>query len=177
METAPGKIKKMAVKKESENWEFRSFLKGCDLPSEEIDSIVHRLYRKIASEIDCKTCANCCKEVQPTLDSEDIEKFSKGLGISIALFKIKYLIKNNESQEYIFNQKPCPFLKAKLCSCYTYRPKDCISYPHLHKTGFTSRSINIIGNCSICPIVFNVYECLKNEIWYDDDFEEFNDFY
>jgi Fe-S-cluster containining protein len=175
METDPGKINKLAVKKESENWAFRSFLKRSDLPSEEIDSIVHRLYRKIASKIDCKTCANCCKEVQPTLDSEDIEKFSKELGISIALFKNRYLIKDNESKEYMFNLKPCPFLKARLCSCYTYRPKDCKSYPHLHKTDFTSRLINTIGNCSICPIVFNVYECLKNEIWYDDDFEEFND--
>ena len=164
METDPGKINKMAAKKESENWAFRLFLKRCDLPSEEIDSIVYRLYRKIASQIDCKTCANCCKEVQPTLDSEDIEKLSEGSGISIALFKNRFLVKDSESQEYIFNQKPCPFLKDKLCSCYAYRPKDCASYPHLHETDFTSRLINTIGNCSICPIVFNVYECLKNEI-------------
>ncbi len=176
METDPNKIKRISIKKESENWEFRSFLKRCNLPSEEIDSIVHKLYRKIASEIDCKTCANCCKEVQPTLDSEDIERFSKGLGISIAHFKNRYLIEGDESNEYIFNQKPCTFLNAKLCSCYDYRQKNCMSYPHLHKTDFISRLINIIGNCSICPIVFNVYECLKNEIWYDD-FEEFNDFF
>lgn len=36
---------------------FRSFLKGCDMRPEELDSIVNELYRKISSEIDCKTCA------------------------------------------------------------------------------------------------------------------------
>jgi Fe-S-cluster containining protein len=177
METDLNKIKKLSKKKEDENWEFRSFLKRCDIPSEEIDSIVHRLYKRISSEIDCKTCANCCKEVQPVLDFGDIEKFSKGLGISISQFENQYLIKDSESENYTFNKKPCPFLKDNLCSYYAYRPKDCRSYPHLHKPYFIFRLINVIGNYSICPIVFNVYEHLKNEIQHYDNLDEFDDFY
>jgi Fe-S-cluster containining protein len=164
METDLNKIKKLSMKKEDENWEFRSFLKRCDVPSEEIDSIVHRLYQRVSSEMDCKTCANCCKEVQLVLVFEDIEKLSKGLGISISQFKNQYLVKDSESENHIFNMKPCPFLKANLCSCYAYRPEDCRSYPHLHKPDFVLRLINVIGNCSICPVVFNVYERLKNEM-------------
>lgn len=166
METDISKIKKISKIKENENWEFRSFIKGCDLSTEEIDSIVHKLYRKIASEIDCKMCTNCCKEVQPVLDSDDIEKLSRGSGISVALFKSKYLTEDSDSKEYTFNKKPCPFLKNNLCSCYAYRPRDCRDYPHLHKRMFSSRLINVIENCSICPIVFNVFESLKNEISY-----------
>lgn len=164
METDLNKIRKLSKNKEDENWKFRYFLRICDMPSEEIDSIVHRLYQRISSEIDCKTCANCCKEVQPVLDFEDIEKLSMGLGISAAKFKNQYLIKDSESEHYTFNTKPCPFLKGSLCSCYAYRPEDCRSYPHLHKPDFVLKLIYVIGNCSICPAVFNVYERLKNEM-------------
>ncbi len=173
METDIYKIRKLSKEKEVENWNFRSFLKGCDIPSKKIDSIVYELYQKISSEIDCRTCANCCREVQPILDKKDIERFSKGLGISIAQFKDQYLVKDEEPGKFVFNKKPCPFLKDNLCSRYAYRPKDCKSYPHLDKSGFIFRLINMVGNCSICPIVFNVYENLKDEI---KDFDGSNDF-
>ena len=51
------KIRRLSKNKEDENFEFRSFLKGCDL--EEIDIIIQRLYRSISSKIDCKICGNC----------------------------------------------------------------------------------------------------------------------
>lgn len=164
METNLNRIKELSKKKEDENRRFRSFLKGCDIPSKKIDSIVHKLYQKISSEIDCKTCANCCKEVQSVLNQKDIEKFSKGLRISSVQFKDQYLVKDKEAEKFVFNKRPCPFLKDNLCSHYAYRSNDCISYPHLHKNDFVFRLINVINNYSICPIVFNVYENLKNEI-------------
>ena len=176
METDLNKIKKLSKEKEDENWKFRSFLKGCDIPSEKIDSIVHKLYQKVSSGIDCESCANCCKEIQPVLDQEDIEKFSRGVGVSVAQFKDQYLVKEKNSEKFVFNKKPCPFLKDNLCSHYPCRPKDCIFYPHLHKTDFIFKLINVIENCSICPIVFNVYEYLKDGIWHNDDIDNFNDF-
>lgn len=174
METDINKIRKLSKEKEDENWEFRSFLKGGDISEEKIDLIVHELYQNVSSEIDCRACANCCRGVQPVLDQEDIERLSKCLGISCAQFKDQYLVKDDDPGKFVFNKKPCPFLKDNLCSHYTNRPKDCRSYPHLHKCGFIFRLVNVIGNCSICPIVFNVYEYLKNEIQNDDDS---NDFY
>ena len=176
METDIYKIRKLSKEKEEENWEFRSFLKGCDISEKKIDSIVHELFKKVHSEIDCRTCANCCREIQPVLDQKDIERFSKGLSISVAQFKDQYLVKEEEPGKFVFNKKPCPFLKDNLCSHYAYRPKDCKSYPHLHKRGFTFRLMNVIGNCSICPIVFNVYESLKDGIGDIDDSDGFDDF-
>jgi len=49
---------------------------------EKIDSIVNGLYKKISLQIDCKTCANCCKEMQPELENEDIINLAEGLGIT-----------------------------------------------------------------------------------------------
>ena len=96
------------------------------------------------------------------------------MGISIAQFKDQYLVKDEEPGKFVFNKKP--FLKDNLCSRYAYRPKDCKSYPHLDKSGFIFRLINMVENCSICPIVFNVYESLKDEIRDYNDSDGFDDF-
>ena len=144
---------------------------------EEVDKIVHRLNEEISSKIDCKTCANCCNTVLPVLNEKDIEKLSKGLRIPIAQVNSKYLTK--EEDEITFNKTPCPLLKDNLFSYYDSRPKDCVSYPHLHKEGFVFRLFGVIDNYSVCPIVFNVFERLKAEIWHYrhfDEFEEFDDF-
>jgi len=174
VETDLNKIKKLSSKNEKENWKFRTFLKWCDLPEGKIDSIVHELFQKVLAKIDCKSCANCCKKALPLLDEADIKKFAKGLGITILEFKEEYLIDAEEkSGKFTFNKKPCPFLRNNICSHYDLRPEDCRSFPHLHKKKFTSRLINVIENCFLCPIVFNVYELLKDEVWHNR-FDEFD---
>jgi Fe-S-cluster containining protein len=146
-------------------------LKGYDAPIEKIDTIVHDLSQRISSEIDCTICANCCKEVQPVLDQEDIIKCCEGIGVSVSQFKKKYLKLNKEESNFVFKEKPCPFLKNNLCRIYFHRPKDCKSFPHLHKKEFIFRLWGVVESCSICPIVFNVYEQLKGKLWHAGDFE------
>ncbi|MDH4205344.1 MAG: YkgJ family cysteine cluster protein [Desulfobacteraceae bacterium] len=178
METNLKKIEKTSKIKNDENWEFRSFLKGCDISLEDLDSIVHELFDYVSSEIDCTKCANCCKKVSPILNKNDIKKLSKSVGISIPNFKKQFLKKKNGG-DYTFNRLPCPFLENNICTQYKYRPNDCESYPHLHKEEFVFRLIGVVNNYSICPIVFNVYELLKERIWEDsfpNDFDEFFDF-
>jgi hypothetical protein len=165
VETDISKIKALSKRKEDENWEFRSFLKESDVPSEEIDRIVNELYKETSIKIDCTSCANCCREMQPLLDDEDIERLSAGLGLSAAQFKKQYLVKDRESDKFLLKEKPCPFLKDNLCLHYKYRPKDCASYPHLNKEGFIFRLMDVIHNYSVCPIVFNVYGRLKESVW------------
>jgi hypothetical protein len=160
METNLKEIERTSKLKRDENWEFRTFLKGYDIPLEELDSIVHELFDYVSSEIDCTKCGNCCKNVSPLLKKNDINKLSDNCGISIAEFKKQFLKKTDEG-DYTFKMLPCPFLENNICSQYKYRPKDCRSYPHLHKEDFVFRLIGVINNYSICPIVFNVYELLK----------------
>ena len=167
IETDINRIKEIAKIKNQENWEFRSFLKQLDMEIEEIDSIVHEINDDVTAQIDCTKCANCCKLITPELDDEDISKFSVGLKMVKNQFINTFLTKEEAPQkDYIFNRQPCPFLKNNLCSYYHLRPKACVSYPHLHKKKFVLRLWSVVVNYSICPIVFNVYERLKEELWH-----------
>lgn len=161
MEIDLQKIKHLGLERERENMEFRSFLKGKS--SGKTDSIVHRLYEQVSTEIDCKECGNCCIEMLPILKKSDIKKLSEAVNLSSQQFNEQYT-KTDEDEDRIFNREPCPFLKNKLCTQYDSRPSDCASFPHLHKKDFTSRLFNVISNYERCPIVFNVYELLKQEM-------------
>jgi Fe-S-cluster containining protein len=155
-------IKMLSRKKERENWEFRTFLKG-ECTAKRLDSVVHRLYREITAEIDCTACANCCRKITPVLDQEDIEEFAQGLRISPKELIDQYMVKDEKG--FSFSQTPCPFLHEKRCTNYGTRPKDCQSFPHLHKDDMIGRLMGVVENYGICPIVFNVYEGLKRELW------------
>lgn len=147
-------------KNEKKNRDFRAALKFKNLPDKKIDSIVNELNEKFSSEIDCKTCANCCARISPILRNDDIDQISKLLRIKPSVF-IKTYLYEDEDKDLVFKDSPCPFLKNNECSIYEDRPSDCKSYPHLHKKRFISNLMSVIHNCSICPIVFNVYEELK----------------
>ncbi|MCD4725704.1 MAG: YkgJ family cysteine cluster protein [Bacteroidales bacterium] len=155
------KIEQLGKKRESENFKFRSFLKGQD--SEKIDRIVHALNKYYSSKIDCAECGNCCIALQALINKNDLEKLTLGLKISDSELKKKYTEVDEDGDLY-FKHKPCRFLKDKKCEIYNFRPEDCESYPHLHKEHFIGRLFGVIDNYSICPIVFNVYEDLKIEL-------------
>lgn len=162
------KIEKLAAALEDENWQFRNFLKGLDIEIEDLDAIVHRLCKEVTQKIDCQTCGNCCRVIHPILRQSDIKRLASHLAISQDEFENQYLIKD-EGDNFTFRSNPCPFLSDNSCSVYKNRPEDCKSYPHLHKKEFIFRLIGVVSNCSICPIVFNVYELLKDEL--QDEYE------
>jgi len=155
----------LAEEKKDENWRFRSFLKRCGLNSEELDAVVHRHYEDVASQIDCRECGNCCREILPTLSKDDVIDLATGLRISLEETLERYLVRN-ETGDFTFNQLPCPLLEGNVCRVYEHRPENCRSYPHIQKKEFVSRLAQAVGNCSICPIVFNVFERLKEEFWH-----------
>ena len=175
LETKINRIKELSAKKEPENWGFRSFLKSCEIPEKTIDSIVHRLNQEISTQIDCRECSNCCKEMDIVLNPGDVDKMAEALNMSAGEFEERYLIKDHESDKYVIGTHPCPMLENNLCTIYSSRPSACRSYPHLHKKSFSSRTIGVIGNCSVCPIVYNVYEHLKKEIWAADDGDDIDE--
>jgi len=138
-------IKNKWKEKEKDNWKFRSYLKNLDIKTSELDRIVHKINNEVAFQIDCTECANCCQVVYPILDDEDIVKFSTGLNKGIEEFKSNYLkVSEDETDKYNFTSLPCPFLRDNKCAHYIHRSN------------------------SICPIVFNVYEQLKDVLWRRD---------
>jgi Fe-S-cluster containining protein len=145
------------------------------MDTEALDAIVHQITAEVSSQIDCTKCANCCKQTRIVLDKDDISEFALGLKMSVSELKRKYLrLREDTSAKYEFHVVPCPFLKNDRCSNYEYRPKDCRSYPHLHKDEFVFRLWRVVENYSICPIVFNVYERLKAELWHYDELDDFD---
>jgi uncharacterized protein len=159
------KIKELAKKKEDENWEFRAWLKGGHISGRRIDAAVHELNYRISELIDCRECANCCKTCTPILKMLDMRRLAEHLNLKLNVFQRQYLAACKEEEGYSFRETPCPFLHKNLCSVYDQRPNDCRSYPHLYKKDFTFRLLETVTNCSICPIVFNVYEELKARFW------------
>lgn len=158
-------IEQLAKQREDANWEFRCYLKGCGLSSSRIDAVVHRLCGEISREIDCTKCANCCKAIAPVLKPADILRLAKRLKLSSEEFRSRFLVHDLENDRLMLKGVPCPFLRDNLCTVYDDRPNNCRSYPHLHKKGFVFRLNQAFSNCSVCPIVFNVYEYLKLELW------------
>jgi Fe-S-cluster containining protein len=167
------KFREYSTQAEDENWEFRSFLKNCEVPEHEIDNTVRRHFRDVSHEIDCTACANCCRKLRPQLEPKDIARLARAKGVSEAQFRESCVEKFNEDGErgLRFNRKPCPFLEDSRCAVYEARPDECRSYPHLHKKRFTSRLMTAVQNTTVCPISYYVFERLKMDLWHapDDD--------
>lgn len=168
LQTDPKVVAKFAQEREDANWRFRSFLKGVDLDVEELDAIVHKHFEDVASRIDCCACGNCCREVLPTLSDADVSRLAAGLGSCPEKIVAQYLVRDDDG-DLTFNRSPCPLLAGNRCTAYEHRPETCRSYPHLQKEDFVFRLAQAVSNCSICPIVFNVFERLKGEFWHTPD--------
>jgi len=82
LEIDPKVVAKLAEQCEETNWQFRTFLKGVDLEIEELDTIVHRYYEDVASQINCCACGNCCRSVTPILQEYDVDRLATGLNLS-----------------------------------------------------------------------------------------------
>ncbi len=159
-------IQEVSEIKEEQNYRFRSYLKNMNMSGSKLDKIVHSLYKEISAQIDCTKCANCCNVTITGLEEKDVKKFASGLKQNCEEFKAAYLVNSVDGEkEYEFKTLPCPFLKDNKCINYNYRPKECKEYPHLHKNEFSSRLFGVVSNYRICPIVFNVYEQLKEIFW------------
>ncbi len=150
-------VELLGRKKEKENLEFQLFLKQVKL---DFAPALLELYQKACEEINCKACARCCKELRVTLSVDDIHRLSSGLGIGVEEFKELYLTTDLKGN-YTFKGNSCPFLKDNQCSCYTHRPKECVSYPHLGSINYIYKLKTVLVDCSLCPIVYNVFEELK----------------
>jgi Fe-S-cluster containining protein len=165
IETDSERIRSLAEAKEEENWRFRAYLKGLNMSGVTLDHLVWRHLEDIAPHIDCCACANCCSVISPLLSSSDIRRIADHLGCEKTQLIKEYLRLSKERSRYEFQHRPCRFLHNGHCSIYEARPDDCRSFPHLHKREFRSRLIGVVENCSICPIVYNVVERLKMELW------------
>jgi Fe-S-cluster containining protein len=148
-----------AKKKSAENRTFLNKLKTKNARS--VDDAFHRLHEEVFEEIDCLTCANCCKTTSPIFYQTDIERVAKSLRMKPGDFVEKYL-RIDEDKDFVLKSSPCPFLDAEnYCSVYQDRPKACREYPHTNRKKMVQIIDLTYKNTLVCPAVLEMVEKLK----------------
>jgi len=159
-------IKRLGKLRHEENDDFRMYVRELPFSIKAIDEAVETAYVEVSKKVDCTHCANCCRKLNPTLTMNDVKRLARHLGMPLKAFITRYLrlIQQDKKQVLIFQKRPCPFLKKNCCTVYEVRPRDCRSFPHLHRRGFVYRVRQAAENYDLCPIVFNTYEALKKSL-------------
>ncbi len=150
-----------------DNWEKRSgehqkqykqFLQRAN--KNQVLKLLPDLHEAAFEEVDCLTCANCCKNYSPRFKTPDIKRISKYLGMKEGDFIETYLFLDDEG-DYVTKSKPCPFLGAdNYCSIYDARPSDCQRFPYTDEDVLLKRPAITLKNSTFCPAVYFVLEKL-----------------
>tara|TARA_B100000809_G_scaffold164321_1_gene161674 strand:- start:1784 stop:2254 length:471 start_codon:yes stop_codon:yes gene_type:complete len=143
-------IAETAVKKEVENRSFANYLKEQNVGK--IDQIAQRVAKDITDKIDCVACGSCCNNLRPIATTEELRKFVVEEKIEKYRYLERFSCKNLDSND------------CKKCTVYLDRPQECRDFPYMDRDNFAKRTIGILQNYKICPIVFNTYESLKDEL-------------
>lgn len=98
--------------------------------------------------------------MEPGLESHEIEELANFAKEEIEAFKQQFIAYDGNA--LYLKTKPCMFLDGCACQVYEHRPMACAGYPHLDQHDLKFRT-TFWANYSICPIVFNVIEHLKEE--------------
>ena len=157
-------IERYSRHNEAEDYRFRDFLKTrLNLSNAELDAVVRETTDAVWQQIDCTTCAHCCKTLQIVVDDADIQRLARRLETTPQAFAAQYVAVDTDKTR-LFRSQPCPLLGPdNRCTVYEDRPKACRDFPYLHDKDFRSRTLAMIENAALCPIVFNVWRELKRK--------------
>lgn len=126
-----------------------------------LDEQFHELHEQVFDEIDCLTCANCCKTTSPVFKDRDIDRLAAHLRMKPGQFIEKYLYLDAD-QDYVLKNSPCAFLQSdNTCLVYEERPRACREYPHTDRKKMTSLLNLTYKNTLVCPAVLQIIERLK----------------
>jgi Fe-S-cluster containining protein len=163
IETDLEQIAQLADQREEDNDYFQSFLASQDAAS--IDARVFALQADITPKIDCRQCGNCCKTLMIEVTQPEADRVAEVLGEESDQFVAENLEKGI-GQRMIMNAIPCRFLEELSCTIYADRFAGCREFPALHLPGFTARYFTTRMHYGRCPIIFNVLEALKKELFF-----------
>jgi uncharacterized protein len=143
---------------------FRSFLTRLEnKPPRGLDKIPEAIEPEVWKEVDCLSCANCCKVMTPTFTVKDIKRISAHFNMTPAAFKDKWLMYEKRDGDWQNKKQPCQFLNLKdnKCSIYAIRPEDCSGFPHLSKKKMTDYMHVHKQNLIYCPATYAMVEKMK----------------
>ena len=153
------RFNEVSKNKAPENRKFLQSLKKKN--PRRLDDVFHTLHDEVFEEIDCLTCANCCKTTSPIFYETDIDRVAKAVRMKPGDFIEKYL-RIDEDKDYVLKSSPCPFLDSEnYCSVYQDRPKACREYPHTNRKKMVQITDLTYKNTLVCPAVLEITERLK----------------
>jgi hypothetical protein len=134
------------------------------LDDDALDALIDDIARPIVAAIDCTQCANCCRALDVCLVPPDIDRLAEALVIPIEDVITRYADEDlgaAQGEWAVIPEKPCPFLRGKLCSIYAHRPHACRLYPQF-TPDFRYNLEDTIEGASYCPIIYNVLSALAD---------------
>ena len=156
-------VRSLKIKFGKNKLKMRSFLsKLLRTQPRGLDKMAEVIEKEVWAEIDCLSCANCCKSMTPTFTKKDIDRISAHFDQTPSEFKEKWLEKDRKG-DWMNVKRPCQFLdkKTHMCSIYEIRPSDCAGFPHLSK----KRMIDYIHvhkqNIEYCPATYSMVEKMQ----------------
>src|ERR1043166_3131834 len=151
------KSRSVNLKKENESF----YRKLRSKPPKNLDEYFHSLHDEVFEEINCLSCANCCKTTSPIFYERDIERAAKAVKMKPGDFIEKYL-RVDEDKDYVLKQSPCAFLDTEnYCMIYEDRPNACREYPHTNRKKMHQVLDLAMKNTMVCPAVLEITERLK----------------
>lgn len=153
-------IRRLGEKKRGENLRLRMHLKRRNFEERRLK----RIAAEVEEQIDCTSCANCCRTATVRISERDIHKLSRHLGVSPERFRAGYAQEDEEEGLLLRrNAGGCVFLEGNLCSVYESRPRTCEDFPHLIRGAgsLVSRLWQMADRACYCPIVYNTLEAWK----------------
>ena len=134
-------------------------------PPRGLDIMTAAVEKEVWKEVDCLSCANCCKTMSPTYTKADIRRISKHFSQTPEEFTKQWLRKDRQG-DLLNKTEPCQFLNLKdnKCSIYAIRPLDCSGFPHLPKKKMVEYMHVHKQNIEFCPATYKLVEKMQGLI-------------
>ena len=160
-------LKQLKKKYEANQKKFRKFIDDLEEADHKgVKKEARAADKEVWNEVDCLSCANCCKKMTPTLTKKDKKRIAHYLNLTVKEFKEKYLMYDQEEDDWRMQKQPCTFLdlSTNKCSIYEVRPNDCAGFPHLTKTPLKSYVYIHKQNIEYCPATYRFVEKMMERI-------------
>ena len=143
---------------------LRRFLNAIEKnPPRGIDKLAVLTEPLVWAEVDCLSCANCCKKMTPTFTVQDVKRISAHFKQTPEAFSKQWL-KKDRNKDLVNKTEPCQFLNLSdnKCSIYEIRPVDCPGFPHLAKKKWSEYTHVHKQNIDLCPATFKMVQKMKH---------------
>lgn len=162
-------FRKFKKRFEEKRKSLRRFITGTENnPPHNLEALAEQTDKEVWTQVNCLSCANCCKVMSPTYTFRDIKRIAAHLSMRPKDFREKWLYLDKRENDWMNKSSPCQFLdlKSNMCSIYEVRLADCAGFPHLIKKPVTDYMYVHKQNIEYCPatmlFVEKLYEVIND---------------